>query len=178
MSRHLALSFIGLVALSGCASHTPCALRGTSVVMLEEGAPGDRGARRLVRWDVADEPVFWTSTLPTSQSLAAFRHEARRRVGDVSAGALLERAIAVGSEPRLSDREVALSRRILASRDRLVVPMRCFDALFLARQADRRDMIATPTEVLTFVLRAPERRMWVTNGFETLVLPTVELGAE
>lgn len=116
--------------------------------MLDEGDPHSPGALRLVVWDLADDPVLWSSARPPSATLDRFIRDARARVGDVSAEALLERAAATLESPR----EVALNRRLLAERARLIVPMRCFEALFIARQTERMDMIQTPTEVLVFVL--------------------------
>lgn len=140
--------------LVGCQAHAPCALRGSSEVVFEEGAPSAPGSRRLVLWEVEDDPVLWSTRRPASPSLEAFRQEVRRQVGDVSPRAILERAIA---QPT-SERETALNRQVLASVDRRVVPMRCFDAIFLSRQTERMDMVTAPTEVLAYVLRSADGR--------------------
>lgn len=132
---------------------TTCALRASPRVILEDGAPDLPGSRRLAVWDIPDDPVLWTTARPSSPSLDAFLDEARRRVGDVSPATLLERA----SSPPTSAREVELNRMLLARLDELVVPMRCFDALLLARQTERLDMITSPTEVLAFVFRSADR---------------------
>ncbi len=152
------------VALSACASAEPrsdavggadaaaCELTGEARVVLDEGDPHAPGARRLVVWDLADDPVLWSTARPQSATLDRFIAAARERVGDISAEALLGRVAATLESPR----EVALNQRLLAERARMVVPMRCFDALFIARQIERMDMISTPTEVLVFVLVSHE----------------------
>ena len=144
-----------LVALlAGCQAHAPCALRGSAEVVLDEGAPNAPGSRRLVLWEVDNDPVLWTTRLPASPTLATFQDEARRRIGDVSPRAILERAI----EQPTSERETGLNRMVLGEVDRRVVPIRCFDAIFLARQTERMDMVRTPTEVLAYVFRSPDGR--------------------
>lgn len=136
------------------AEHAVCVFRGTPRVVFEEGAPDLPGSRRLAVWELPNDPVLWTSERPSSQALDAFLAEVERRIGDTSPATLLRRAAA----PPTSAREVELNQRLLRELERLVVPMRCFDAVLLARQAERLDMVTQPTEVLAFVLRSEDDR--------------------
>lgn len=158
----LLLGLVGFLA-TGCAgSPTPtpvteastCVFRGTPNIVLEVGAPDAPGSRRLAVWDIPNDPALWTSQKPSSDALDTFLDEVGRRVGDTSPATLLTRAAA----PPTSPREIELNQWLLQNLERLVVPMRCFDAILLARQAERLDMISSPTEVLAFVLRSEDHR--------------------
>jgi hypothetical protein len=128
----------------------PCRLSSDPEVLLEKGAPSRAESVRLARWEVDADPVLWTPTRPRSPTLDAFIDETRLRVGDVSSERLLRRAAETTAYPR----EAQLDHFLLADLERLVVPMRCFDAIFLSRQTDRLNMIATPTEVVAMVFRS------------------------
>lgn len=157
VSASLALSAIGCAASpqpTPGTAHARCEFRGTPRVVFEEGAPNLPGSRRLAVWEIPNDPVLWTSQRPASGALDAFLTEAERRVGDVSPHTLLRRA----AEPPTSAREAELNQRLLGELERLVVPMRCFDALMLARQAERLDMITHPSEVLAFVFRSDDHQ--------------------
>lgn len=144
------------LALTACGHVRPtCELTPAPQVLAEDGAADAPDGRRLAVWDVADAPVLWSTTLPSSPSLAAFREEAARRVGDVTPATLLARA---ENAPDTPPREAELNRMLRAPGPHRIVPMRCFDALFLARQTERRNMVTQPTEVLTFVFRAPDTK--------------------
>jgi hypothetical protein len=145
---------LGVVVLWGCQASAPprCALGGTPLVVLEEGAANAPGSRRLALWEVSDDPRLWGTARPASPSLEAFRREAEVRAGDVTPTTLLRLA----QSRATSEREAELNRALLAEVDRRVVPMRCFDAFFLARQTERLDMIRSPSEVLAFVLRSAD----------------------
>ncbi len=180
--RHLpllstALSFwcVAFAACAGCATTAEidrapappppsCDFTGSHVTLSADGEPGQGESHRLVLWTLEDTPELWRPILPSSPSLLSFRAAVVRLTTIASephgdhARAILEHEYRRQLADPTLQREAELNRHLLLDAATDVKPMRCFEALLFARQADRLDMAARPTEFLALVFRSADKR--------------------
>jgi len=140
-----------------------CSFSGSQVVHSAEGEPGQGQSHRLVAWTLDDTPELWRPILPDSPSLHSFRDAVVRLTSiraephDDHAKAIIEHEYRRQLADPTLQREAELNRRLLLELGD-VKPMRCFEALLFARQADRLDMVTRPTEFLALVFRSADQR--------------------
>jgi len=145
-ARIIVVSLIGSLLLSSaCATtsapaprnanaDTSCRLAPPSEVLLEAPKAFD------ALWTLKDEPRWWGATSPVHEGLRRFRAAVQKTWPDAPPGALLDTA----------SHNQGVSRSGNGGR---IVPIRCLEAALLARQIDRGDMVANPTEFVAFILR-------------------------
>jgi hypothetical protein len=130
-----------------------CRLDGAPTVLLEEGAPTEKGSRLLLAWEVNNDAAFWSDVVPELPSLAGFRGAIAAAGLDADPRALLRRSLAAGAKDDPERRNLEL---VLEEGERWLGPISCLEALFFSYQAERMDMATSPTEFTVFLLRSAD----------------------
>lgn len=157
-------------------AETACAFPDAPQVLMEEGDPHEIGSRLLQVWEVGDDPVFWSPTVPDD---AAYR-DFRRQVD----------ALGIETDPvrLLEASPTANNLIVIDNADDWIGPAFCLEMLLYAHQHARLDTFAAPTEFGAIVLRSSDedrlRIYYFTvnqdglGNMDTIVEPVLEDRAE
>lgn len=141
----VAALFLTLVAAAMPArADMACGFRSPPKVLMEEGGPHARGSRLLQVWEVRDDPVFWSETVPEAGDYRRFRTELA--------------GLAVETDPvRLLERSPGENNAIVVhNAGDWIGPAGCLEMLLIGHQHGRLNTFEAPSEFASIVLRSPD----------------------
>lgn len=133
-----------MIAALPARAQTACAFESEPRVVMEEGDPHEVGSRLLQVWEVPDDPVLWSDTLPESESYRGFRAEVTERGIETDPVRLLERSPTANNEI------------VLANADAWIGPAGCLEMLLYGHQHARLNTFSDPSEFGGIILRSPD----------------------
>lgn len=143
------LAALGCLAIAGCqtapkaGSLSTCTLSAPTILD-QSGDPHSADGRLLQVWDVANDPVLWSSADPVSGAYADFRTKLARN-GEIT-------------DPRklLAGNPTPNNELVAANAASWIRPTGCFEKLMVGLQHERRDIFVAPTEFANIVLRSAD----------------------
>jgi hypothetical protein len=127
------------------ASQIACGFESPAQVLFVSGDPHARGSQILQYWEFSEPEVLWSTQRPASASYDSFRTKLRDSGVETDPLALLGRS-PWPNNPIVAD---------FASE--WIRPIGCLEMLLIGEQNARMDLLETPTEFASFVLRSPDR---------------------
>lgn len=124
---------------------TACAFDTPPRVLVEEGDPHEIGSRLLKVWEIEDNPVYWSKTVPDSEAYSQFKAEVADRGNETDPVRLLE----------FSSHEN--SRAVHRNASDWIMPAGCLEMLMYGYQHARLNTFTDPTEFGSIILRSPDK---------------------
>jgi len=98
-------------------------------------------------WHFAENPVFWSGSLPHSPSLERFRQQVQALIPE------LEPSLYYQQHPPATDGEAYNQLLAASGQAGTLQPINCLEALLLSEQTARLPMLQKPSEFGAFILR-------------------------
>lgn len=136
----LSLSVVALPARAD----TACGFGSRPTVLMEDGDPHTVGSRLLQVWEVENDPVLWSETVPEAGDYRGFRAELAELGVETDPVRLLERS---PTENNLV---------VIRNAGDWIGPAGCLEMLLIGHQHGRLNTFETPSEFAAIVLRSPE----------------------
>lgn len=151
---------------------TACVFDTQPTVLVDEGDSHEIGSRLLKVWEVEDNSVFWSETVPDSEAYSQFRAEVADLGIETDPVRLLERS------------SIENSRIVRQNANEWIKPAGCLEMLMYGYQHARMNTFTDPTEFGSFILRSPDterlRVYYYTNNqdglgnMDIIVTPVLE----
>lgn len=111
---------------------------------MADGDPHAVGGRLLQLWEVPDDPVLWSETVPEAGDCRRFRGELAERRIETDPVRLLERS------------PTENNRMVIDHAGDWIRPATCLEMLMFGHQHGRLDIFETPSEFASIILRSAD----------------------